>query len=226
MNAALETDSENEGLSQVLAKLKRRAPDGATKPLQNRRRRRVVYSSPDFSDEDDSPSSGRRHVASAGHLPVPVKGDVPVMECPMPDDLPPLPEDDDWSDDLPPEPEEVDWLDDGSDWRLEDAFDKSCAIVPQPRGANNRGASSMTSAAIPQNGFAKLVAHFKCFLGPPEPTPADAGDPSRVNPNRGRRSSLSLAGRGVTDVQHEALFEREGRREESGRRPHAQLAKG
>ncbi|GAQ84966.1 hypothetical protein KFL_002150030 [Klebsormidium nitens] len=50
-------ETEDESFSEVLAKLKRRAPDGATNPRKRSRRRRVLLSPPDSSsEEEDIPS--------------------------------------------------------------------------------------------------------------------------------------------------------------------------
>ncbi|GAQ83645.1 hypothetical protein KFL_001560140 [Klebsormidium nitens] len=137
-NAAMETDSETEGFSEVLARLKRRAPDVATNPHKTSRRRRVLLSPSDSSGEEkDSPSPVRSQGVSAEHPPVPEEGSALGTDRPMLDDLPSAPEDDGWSDDLPPEPED-DGRPDLFDLSLEDDFARACVIVPRPRWASRQ----------------------------------------------------------------------------------------
>ncbi|GAQ85682.1 hypothetical protein KFL_002480195 [Klebsormidium nitens] len=157
MNAAMETDSEAEGFSQVLARLKRRAPGGATSPLQSRRRRRVLLSSSDSSgEEEDSPSQGRSQAVSVEHPPVPKEGGALGTDCQMLDDLSPELEDDGWSDDLPPEPEDDGWSD-LFDLSLEDDFAKSCVIVPRLRWASRQTtAANGAPTALDAAGQASL----------------------------------------------------------------------
>lgn len=133
MNAAVETDSAEESLPQVLVRLKRRAPAGATKPCQSRRRRRVILSSSDSSGEEEgSLPPVRSQALRAEAPPVLEKGGLGT-DSQMPD-APALESEDD---DLPPEPEEDDGWSDFFDLSLEDDFARACVIVPRPRWASS-----------------------------------------------------------------------------------------
>jgi hypothetical protein len=113
MNAAIESDSES-SLSQLLAgRFKRGAPAGATGSPQNRRRPRVVHSSPEQSADEGSLSPANQSQQRGP--------DKDGTDQPMPDVGA-------VSDDAP-EPDDDGWLDE-FDLDLSDEFAR-CKIVPR-----------------------------------------------------------------------------------------------
>ncbi|GAQ83538.1 hypothetical protein KFL_001520080 [Klebsormidium nitens] len=182
MIAAMETDSDAEGFSQVLAKLKRRAPNVETNPAPSNRRRRVLLSPSDSSSEDEGSSSPVRSQApSAKHPPLPEEGEALGADCPMPDDPLWEPEDDAWLYDL--SPEDLAWSDyvaDFVDLSLEDDFAQACEIVPHSRGGSSqataaKGAPIALDAAEPSS-----LSNWLTSPSVPVPVPSAAAAQSAI----------------------------------------------
>lgn len=151
MNAAMETNSESDGPSQLLARrFKRRTPDGATNPLHTSRRPRVLLSSSESLAEGGSPSWDRSQPASDEHFPLPEEGEGET------DHLMPDAGDSTLSQDNPPsELEDDGWP---RDFRLslEDEFAETCTIVPRPRWADKQ----VSTRSLPRLPLALFETQF------------------------------------------------------------------